>query len=100
LIGIWTYETPAGPATIEPIFDGGGDDRYRLVFDGDVLGLYDSPRQALAALVAGTCLWSSAGDLTKFGFPGNLSGWDFRPLSRGGRAQQVAESGQDTPNHE
>jgi hypothetical protein len=99
-MGIWTYDTPAGPATIEPFFDSCGDDRYRLVFDGDVLGLYDSPRQALAALVAGTCLWSSAGDLTKFGFPRDLSGWGFRPLSEARFAQQVAESGRDAPNHE
>ena len=81
MIGTWTCETTAGPATIEPVFESRGDALYRLVFDGDILGLYDSPRQAAAALAAGTCLWSSAGDVTTFGFPADLSGWVFKPAS-------------------
>ena len=71
--GHWEFQTRLGTFRIVPRDDG----RFDLAFEGEGLGGYYSPEQALEDLIGGSCFWPSIGNPAKLDIPDDLSKWMF-----------------------
>lgn len=69
---MWVYSSKYGPVYIKRHSNG----LYHIIFDGDSLGGYHNPQQALDDAVGGHTFTPSNGiELDEFGLPGDLSLW-------------------------
>jgi hypothetical protein len=71
----WTYDTEFGEFEIVPL-----DDRYHIMHEGEALGAYATPEEAVKALAAGEASWPPFGDPRDLGIPTDLARWHSRSL--------------------
>lgn len=76
--GYWKHPTRIGEALI---IWRSASSKWRIEIDGEDLGGYTTPEQALDDLVGGhTFSHSRCVDTSKLGLPDDLSEWEFVPL--------------------
>lgn len=69
----WKYQTRIGEARILP-----KQGRWHATINGEFLGSYNTPEQALDDLVGGHAFSHSSGaDTATLGLPDELSGWEL-----------------------
>jgi hypothetical protein len=49
---------------------------WSIIFDGENLGNYRSPQQAVEDLASGACDWPSFGDPSRLSIPDDIGEWE------------------------